>query len=160
MKTSFGNKGKINRLKVIVVILGILVICFSGYVVYSIFNNVKFIESSSMGIDDSRKTFSTYDSDGKLIKTSKEYKEVLSIDWDIIAVIDSDDYIKIINEKEKVLATFKDKYTGAKYETSTILFSKPNLVRFHFTETKNSGKKVNIDYCYDKETGKTFINEC
>ena len=51
-------------------------------------------------------TFGEYNKNGKLINKSKEYKKVISIGYDYIGIIDNDNYLKIIDKNEKVLAKF------------------------------------------------------
>lgn len=51
-------------------------------------------------------TFSIYTKNGKLIKKSKEYKEIGVVSNDYISVIDTDDYLKIVNIDGNVAAKF------------------------------------------------------
>lgn len=51
-------------------------------------------------------TFSTYTKDGKLIKKSKEYKEIGVVSNDYISVIDTDNYLKIVDVDGNVVAKF------------------------------------------------------
>ena len=59
-------------------------------------------------------TFSMYNFEGTFIKTSKKYKEIVMLYNDYIAVIDNDNYLKLVNFDGNVSAKFimmEDKYT-------------------------------------------------
>lgn len=51
-------------------------------------------------------TFSIYAKDGKLVKKSKEYKQVGVVSNDYVSVIDTDDYLKIVDVDGNVVAKF------------------------------------------------------
>lgn len=51
-------------------------------------------------------TFSIYTKDGRLVKKSKEYKQVGVVSNDYVSVIDTDDYLKIVDVDGNVVAKF------------------------------------------------------
>lgn len=54
-------------------------------------------------------TFGIYNNKGKLVKKSKEYKSIIAVGKDFIAVLDNDNYIKVVDYDGKVLASFTEK---------------------------------------------------
>lgn len=64
------------------------------------------------------KTFSIYNSKGTLIKTSKEYSEVSVIMNDYVAVIDTDNYLKLVDFDGNVVAKFLQMNSNYKLHTA------------------------------------------
>ena len=72
----------------------------NAYSKYSILDNGNILVKSSDN------AFSEYNEDGTLVKESKKYKSVVAIGYEYVAVVDNDDYLKVVNNKGKELAKF------------------------------------------------------
>lgn len=70
------------------------------YSQYSVLNNGNILVKSSDN------TFSEYNKDGVLVRESKKYKSVIAIGYEYVAVVDDDNYLKVVNNKGKELAKF------------------------------------------------------
>ncbi|MBO5096059.1 MAG: hypothetical protein J6B98_04215 [Bacilli bacterium] len=80
---------------------------------YTITNNKEILLIDTK--NEEQANFEIYDSNANNIYTSKEYKSVHHLNYeDYLAVIDTDNYLKLINSKEEILATFTE-MTEEKY---------------------------------------------
>ncbi len=70
------------------------------YSKYSVLDNGNILVKSSDN------TFSEYNEDGTLVSESRKYKSVIAIGYEYVAVLDNDDYLKVVNNKGKELAKF------------------------------------------------------
>ena len=66
------------------------------------------------------KKFYVYDSNLKLIKTSKAYKEILIVDKDYVLVLDGTK-LQLVDHNDKILTTFFTDYNEDKYTIHTLL---------------------------------------
>jgi hypothetical protein len=153
---------RLGSYRVVLISLLFILLCMEGYVILVHFQTVNIssfdveIAANITKIDESKKTFSVHAPNADLIRTSREYKEVLTVNWNKIVVIDTDNQLKIIDENENVLVVFKDFSLDPQYITSTKLSENRDVLKISFVENKD-GKDSSIDYCYNTYTKETYI---
>ena len=66
--------------------------------------NYSVLKNGNLILTTDDKTFKIYNEKGELLKTSRNYESIINILDDYIIVLDSDNYIKILNKNEKEIA--------------------------------------------------------
>lgn len=90
---------------------GVEIASAGNYWGYTITENKDILLIDKSKVNESK--FEIYDSKGNKIYTSKNYKGVYSLhSEDYLAIIDNDNYLKLINSKEEILATFTEMTEG------------------------------------------------
>lgn len=98
-------------------------------------------------------TFSMYNKSGTLVKTSKEYKEILDMVDDYIVVIDKDDYLKIVDYDGNVKAKFDKLYDYEFDDTiSGMYFNNKNNVIYIYVTNLSVNENKKVKYYYVPET--------
>ena len=97
-------------------------------------------------------SFSVYNKNGSLIKTSKNYKQIIIIFNDYVVLVDNDDYLKIVDYDGTVVAKFiklTDNYVFHK-ESSKIIYKEDKTIINLMFENKDLqvGVKGYIVWCY------------
>ena len=90
--------------------------------------------------DKDNSTFSMYTDEGRMVKTSKEYKDILMIVKDYVVVVDGDDILKVVDYDGNIKARF-DKLTSDymfNSETSGLFFENGNVVLNIYIEKKEN----------------------
>ncbi len=160
-----GNENKVYFYKNYAELMGMDAIIYNSYFkplfdeeTYDIFG-----VSSSGNIvlkDKNENTFSMYNDEGKMVKTSKEYDEILMIVKDYVIVVDVDGFLKVVDYDGNVKAKFSkipNDYLF-KSEISGLFFDDEDCVLNIYVEKKDKALENGIIKFYyvprTKENGK------
>jgi hypothetical protein len=144
--------------RIIIIFSLYFLLCFEGYIFLVNFRNVTVqsfdveIASPMIEINEDKRTFKVSNDSGSFVRTSKEYKAVLSFSWDNIVVIDVDNQLKVLDINENSLVAYNNFSLSEEDITSTTLSEDQNIIKVNLI-----GKDFNKDYCYNKDTKETYV---
>ncbi len=72
----------------------------------NMYSQYSVLDNGNILVKSSDNTFSEYNKDGALVRESREYKSIVAIGYQYVAVVDTDDYLKVVNNRGKELAKF------------------------------------------------------
>lgn len=108
-------------------------------------------KAGNLAIKNEDNTFSIYNSNGTLIKSSKKYKQILKILNDYVVVIDNDGYLKLTDYDSNVVAKFlmMDDYF---FDNTTSGAYVNKGKKFIYADVQNISNGEKQRYYYDLQT--------